>query len=35
MKVTCLCPTLCDLMDCIACQVPLSMEFSRTEYWSG
>ena len=22
-------------MDCVACQVPLSMEFSRPEYWSG
>ena len=28
-----LCLTLCDLMDCI--QVPLSVEFSRQEYWSG
>ena len=27
--------TLCGPMDCIACQVPLSMEFSRQEYWSG
>ena len=26
------CLTLCDPMDC---QVPLSMEFSRQEYWSG
>ena len=24
-----LCSTLCDPMDCIACQVPLSMKFSR------
>ena len=28
------CPTLCDPMDCIAHQAPLSMEFSRQEYWS-
>ena len=27
--------TLCDPMDCIGCQAPLSMEFSRQEYWSG
>ena len=27
--------TLCDLMDYIACQAPLSMEFFRQEYWSG
>ena len=27
-------PTLCDPMDCIAYQVPLSMEFSRQEYWN-
>ena len=26
------CPTLCDL---VACQAPLSMEFSRQGYWSG
>ena len=26
------CSTLCDPMDC---QAPLSMEFSRQEYWSG
>ena len=30
------CLTLCDPMNCIvACQAPLSMEFSRQEYWSG
>ena len=29
VKVSQLCPTLCDPMDCIV------MEFSRTEYWSG
>ena len=28
-------PTLCDPMDCIACQAPLSLGFSRQEYWSG
>ena len=30
-----LCPTLCDPMNCIARQTPLSMGFSRQEYWSG
>jgi len=29
------CPALCDPMDYIACQAPLSMEFSRQEYWSA
>ena len=29
------CVTLCDPMDCIACQASLSMGFSRQEYWSG
>ena len=29
------CPTLCDPVDCIALQAPLSMGFSRQEYWSG
>ena len=28
-----LCLTLCDAMD-LACQAPLSMGFSRQEYWS-
>jgi len=28
-------PTLCDPMDYIAFQAPLSLEFSRKEYWSG
>ena len=28
------CPTLCDPVDCSP-QAPLSMEFSRQEYWSG
>ena len=34
------CLTLCDPMDCsppwtVACQAPLSMGFSKQEYWSG
>ena len=29
------CPNLCDPMDYIACQAPLSPEFSRQEFWSG
>ena len=31
------CLTLCDPVDCLSCsrQTPLSMEFSRQEYWSG
>ena len=28
------CPSLCDPMDCSR-QAPLSMDFSRQEYWSG
>ena len=28
------CPTLCDTMDCSACQALLSMGFSRQGYWS-
>ena len=28
------CSTRCNPMDC-TCQAPLSMEFSRQEYWSG
>ena len=28
------CQILCNLMDC-ACKVPLSIRFSRQEYWSG
>ena len=28
------CLTLCDPMDCSP-QAPLSMEFSKQEYWSG
>ena len=27
--------TLCDTMDCVARQAPLSVGFSRQEYWSG
>ena len=34
-KLLQLCPTLCDPMDCIASQAPLSMGFSRQEYWIG
>ena len=30
-----LCLTLCKSMDYITCQAPLSIEFSRQEYWSG
>ena len=30
-----MCPTLCNPMDYIAHQAPLSMEFSKQEYWSG
>ena len=33
-SVTQSCPTLCDPMDC-GHQAPLSMEFSKQEYWSG
>ena len=29
------CLTLCDPVDCVACQAPLSMGFSTQEYWSG
>ena len=32
--VTKLCPTLATPLT-VACQVPLSMRFSRQEYWSG
>ena len=35
VKVTQSCRTLCNPMDGLALQVPLSMEFSRQEYWSG
>ena len=35
MLVARLCPTLCDPMDYIVCQAPLSMGFSKQEYWSG
>ena len=34
-KVFQLCPTLCNPMDYIVCQAPLSMGFSMREYWSG
>ena len=33
-EVAQLCPTLCDPWT-VAHQAPLSMEFSRQEYWSG
>ena len=33
--VTQSCLTLCDPMDYVAQQAPLSMAFSRQEYWSG
>ena len=29
------CPTLCNSVEYIALQAPLSMGFSRQEYWSG
>ena len=29
------CPTLCDPMDCVAHQAPLTMGFPRQEYWNG
>ena len=35
VKVTQSCLTLCNPIDCIACQAPLSIEFSRQKYWSG
>jgi len=28
-------PTLCDPMETVARQAPLSTEFSKQEYWSG
>ena len=34
MKLIQLCLTLCNPMDC-SHQAPLSMAFSRLEYWSG
>ena len=33
--VTKLCLILCDSMNCVAHQAPLSMRFPRQEYWSG
>ena len=35
MSVAQLCLTLCDPMNYIACQGPLSIGFPRQEYWSG
>ena len=29
------CLTLCNPMECVACQAPLSKGFSRQDYWSG
>ena len=34
-EVAQLCPTLCSPMDSSLHQAPLSMGFSRQEYWSG
>ena len=34
-QCVCVCPTLCNPMDYSPHQTPLSMEFSRQEYWSG
>ena len=34
-EVTQSCPTLCNPVDCSPHQAPLSMGFSRQEYWSG
>ena len=34
-EVTQSCPTLCNAVDCSSPQAPLSMGFSRQEYWSG
>ena len=30
-----LCLTLCDPTRIVSCQAPLSVRFSRSEYWSG
>ena len=30
--LSCVRPTLCDPMDCVACQAPLSLEFPRQEW---
>ena len=35
MLVTQSCPTLCDPVDYIAHRAPLSMGFTRPEFWSG
>ena len=35
VKVAQLCPTLCNPIDCTACQAPLSIEVARPKYWSG
>ena len=33
--VTQSCLTLCEPMNCVACQVPLSVGFPRHEHWNG
>ena len=35
VRVAQFCLTLHNPMDYIACQAPLSMDFSKQEYWSG
>ena len=35
VEIAQLCSTLCNPMDCVAHQAPLSMEFSRQESWSA
>ena len=35
LQCACVCPTLCNPMNYSPHQTPLSMEFSRQEYWSG
>ena len=34
-KLLQLCSSICNPMDCVAHQAPLSMGFSRQEYWNG
>ena len=35
LVLTQLCLILCDPMDCVACEAPLSVGFPRQEHWSG
>ena len=35
MCTTCVCESVVSVCDPVAYQAPLSMEFSRQEYWSG